>query len=163
MCAKNVLHFYSKNRMIKKLQNEIIKLKNEIELSKTNIHLLIKNKQKEKNKRKEIHNEINLKKEIIKETEYELEKIEKMDVNDNDIIEEDWLNMFKFYSCIEKLKTPYKDKFEKIKHLRNEKILDLLDKINNESRRMMTYMNDKKTEYPTKYWSNLCIEDFNIL
>ena len=143
-------------------KNEIIKLENEIKILNINIDLFYSNKtqKQNKNKIKEMFTEINLKKTTIEETKF---KSENIDINDDDIFEEDWINLLKFYSCIKKLKSPYKDEFEKIKHLRNEKILDLLDKLDNESKRMINYLSDKSTDYPAQYWSKLSIKDFYIL
>jgi hypothetical protein len=99
---------------------------------------------------------INMKNTTISETK---SKVENLVINDDDIIEEDWIKLLEAYSCIKNLKSPYKEEFEKVKHVRNEKMLSLLYKLNKESNRMLCYLHDK-TDYPTQYWSEVSISDF---
>lgn len=88
--------------------------------------------------------------------------------NDNDIseliIEDDWLELLRFYeNDIKHLRVNYKNAFDKVKHLRNKKILILLNKISDESVRFKNYLNDKTVEYPSSYSSRLSLRDFEIL
>ena len=63
---------------------------------------------------------------------------------------------------IKKLSNNYKQAYNLVKHLRNEKLLILLDKISYESKRFHTYLNDRTIEYPPAYWSSLTLHDFQI-
>ncbi len=102
---------------------------------------------------------INMKNTTIREIK---DKVENLVINDEDIIEEDWVKLLDSYACIKNLRSPFKDEFEKVKHVRNEKMLSLLYKLNKESNKMLCYLNDK-TDYPTQYCSEVRISDFYIL
>lgn len=100
---------------------------------------------------------------IIKESFYAPTKIlEQMD--EELIIEDDWLKLLNHYERwhIKKLSNNYKQAYNLVKHLRNEKLLILLDKISYESKRFHTYLNDRTIEYPPAYWSSLTLRDFQI-
>lgn len=78
------------------------------------------------------------------------------------IIENDWLELLNYYeqNYINDLLNDYKKAYYLVKHLRNEKLLMLLDKISDESHRFRRYLNCKTAEYP--YWSRLTLRDFQI-
>ncbi len=81
------------------------------------------------------------------------------------IIEDDWLKLLNFYEqrYIKDLLNDYKKAYNLVKHLRNEKLLILLDKISDESTRFREYLDDRTIEYPLVYWwSNLTLRDFQI-
>jgi hypothetical protein len=87
--------------------------------------------------------------------------------NHQDLItEEDWLKLLVYYEdfYIKNLKNEYIQAYNKIKHLRNEHFLNLLNKISNESKNMKNYINNnnKSLEHHTNYWSKLTIKDFDI-
>ena len=83
-------------------------------------------------------------------------------INEELIIEDDWLKLLNYYeqNYIENLLNDYKKAYYSVKHLQNEKLLILLDKISDESHRFRSYLNDKTSEYP--YWSQLTLHDFQI-
>lgn len=85
-------------------------------------------------------------------------------INEELIIEDDWLNLLNYYekNYIKDLLNDYKKAYYSVKHLQNEKLLILLDKISDESCRFWKYLNDKTIEYPSKYWSKLTMRDFQI-
>ena len=83
-------------------------------------------------------------------------------INEELIIEDDWLKLLNYYeqNYIKDLRNDYKKAYCSVKHLQNQKLLILLDKISNESYRFHSYLNDKTAEYP--YWSQLTLCDFQI-
>lgn len=130
---------------------------------------LFKHKQKCKEKDTFINKQYNCictnRKYIYQESRIEHEKICNDDVISELIIEEDWLKLLSYYdnAYIKDLKNQYKEAFNNVKHLRNKSFLILLNKISNESDRFRKYLSDRTIEYPPAYWSNLSLEDFEIL
>jgi len=86
------------------------------------------------------------------------------DISDNLITNEDWNNLIDYYwtNYIIKMKPIYKNEFEKIKHIHSSNMLELLDKISNESKRMHNYLDNNKIDMKSNYWTNLKIQDFHI-
>lgn len=93
----------------------------------------------------------------------------KNNINENNIqiIDEDYdalLNSEQIKDMLNHLKPEYKTAFDKIKHVKNENMIKLLDKLNTEKKEMLNFLNDK-TDYgdvTQLYYGKLYLKDFDI-
>jgi hypothetical protein len=122
------------------------------EMIKENKKYNKKNKSENEKLKKEIHSQ----EDFIKNIQYDI-------LNYDMVTEEDWCELLKYYEnmYIKNLKSEYKIAYDKIKHLRNDNFLMLLDKISEESKNMRQFMNSRN-DYSTQYWGSLYLRDFQI-
>lgn len=148
MFAKKLLFTYSCQRIKNDIINDNIKLNNEIELCF---------KQYKPNRKyiKDLYKK-------FRENNDKLENINLFDFN-NFVIEDDWIKLITYYenNYVVNLLPLYKVLFNNIKHLRNDKFLELLSKIHDEKIKMNEFLNNKK-EHETFYFSKLTEKDFYI-
>ncbi len=130
-----------------------------------NINELFKNKIINKKIKKEQIAILNLR---IKLHKNNIEFI-KNNINENNIqiIDEDYdalLNSEQIKDMLNHLKPEYEVAFDKIKHVKNENMIKLLDKLNTEKNEMLNFLNDK-TDYgdvTQLYYGKLYLKDFDI-